>query len=93
MDLNPLAGSALGNLCLDRFLDPAEVGQPDIVFSEYLLNDGYVDTQMIHLNPVTASNERLIRRLLSYPQQPAVVVMMVTMPQQVSVSQQNNKIT
>lgn len=37
----------------------------DIVFSEYILNDGRAD--MIQNNPLVKNYERLVRRVLSLP--------------------------
>ncbi|GIL58946.1 hypothetical protein Vafri_13943 [Volvox africanus] len=58
-------------MCLDHFVDP----DVDLVFLEYILNNGMEDR--IFGNQVVQVMERLIRKLLDLPGKPAVVMMQV----------------
>ncbi|EFJ44198.1 hypothetical protein VOLCADRAFT_106525 [Volvox carteri f. nagariensis] len=56
-------------MCLDQWVDP----DVDLVFVEYILNNG-IDDRVFN-NPVVQVMERLIRRLMDLPGKPAVVLM------------------
>ncbi|GIL91193.1 hypothetical protein Vretimale_18816 [Volvox reticuliferus] len=58
-------------MCLDHFVDP----DVDLVFLEYILNNGLDDR--VFDNQVIQVMERLIRKLLDLPGKPAVVMMQV----------------
>lgn len=58
-------------MCLDISVDP----DVDVVFMEYVLNDGLEDR--IRDNGKVAVAEKLVRRILALPRQPAVVMMQV----------------
>mmetsp|Transcript_3873 Transcript_3873/g.8308 ORF Transcript_3873/g.8308 Transcript_3873/m.8308 type:complete len:495 (-) Transcript_3873:846-2330(-) len=67
----PGTPSAYMVVCLDMSVDP----DVDVVFSEYILNDGRHDS--ISNNPKTREYERLVRRVLGLPSRPAMVMMQV----------------
>lgn len=58
-------------MCLEMSMDD----DTDLVFSEYILNDGWED--IISGNTRTATYERLVRRVLSKPKNPAMVMVQV----------------
>ena len=58
-------------LCLEKSVEL----DVDVVFAEYLVNDGYDDK--ISVNAPTRNYERLVRRVLALPSRPALVMMQV----------------
>lgn len=58
-------------MCLDHSVEP----DTDIVFVEYLLNDGFED--QIKRNEKLMAYEKLVRRIMALPHRPAVVLMQV----------------
>ena len=58
-------------MCLDHSVEP----DTDIVFVEYLLNDGFED--QIKRNEKLMAFEKLVRRIMALPHRPAVVLMQV----------------
>lgn len=59
------------DLCLDKFVEP----DVDLVFIEYCANDGAPTGSIEHDTLVQSGYERLIRRILSLPGRPAVVLL------------------
>ena len=60
--------SAYMTVCLEMNVD----ANVDIVFAEYLLNDGKLDAI---INSNVREYERLVRRVMSLPGRPALVLM------------------
>lgn len=58
-------------MCMEHAVDT----DTDIVFLEYLVNDAY--ESRIKNNQCTAGYERLVRRALSLPNKPAVILIQV----------------
>ncbi len=67
------APSMLTELCLENFMD-ADV---DLVFVEFVVNDGSPPTAGMCESPTPKVYERLVRKLLRQPSAPAVVLMQV----------------
>ncbi|KAI8470157.1 MAG: SGNH hydrolase-type esterase domain-containing protein [Monoraphidium minutum] len=67
----PATPAAFMTLCLEHYLDPLA----DLVFVEYVLNDGMED-RVAH-NRRVRIYERLVRRILDQPHAPAVVLVNV----------------
>ncbi|KAF8057926.1 hypothetical protein HT031_005872 [Scenedesmus sp. PABB004] len=65
----PATQSEFVSMCLDKFVSR----DADVVFVEFTANDGYVDGSVN--NALAHAFERLLRKLLSLPGRPAVVVM------------------
>ena len=63
--------SEYASMCLSRIIP--NVGDMDLIFVEYATNDAYVDGSISHGR--SRSYERLLRKLLNLPKQPAVVLM------------------
>ena len=61
---------AFMTVCLDMNVDQ----DVDIVFSEYIVNDGRVDAIN---NDRVEENERLVRRVLSLPKRPPMIMIQV----------------
>lgn len=59
-------------MCLEIMVDE----DVELVFVEYILNDGFGDGPIL-ANPLGKNYERLLRKLLKKPQMPAVVLMQV----------------
>ena len=62
--------SLLSELCLERLMD-ADV---DLVFVEFVLNDGVVPLEGVCEPPAAKAYERLVRKVLRRPSAPAVVL-------------------
>jgi|LauGreSBDMM110SN_4_FD.fasta_scaffold852987_1 hypothetical protein len=58
-------------VCLDMSVDQ----DVDIVLSEYIVNDGFESS--IQSNTRVAEYERLVRRVLSLPNRPPMIMMQV----------------
>jgi hypothetical protein len=70
----PGTPSSYMNMCLDLSLDQ----DVDLVFVEYALNDGATNSVAANNNALVY--ERLLRKILSRPNKPAVVLMQVRRP-------------